>query len=899
MKKIIFVLFTLSLIFNPIKLKATENYSLSIIDPSGSEVYYPEDTIRINWEQENIDKVKIYLQLEPGNVLSITSDMISVDKNLTSSFYDWVIPENILEPGEIEKNDLKIQIIAYDSNIGSVVVYSNNFSIISNEPYLNIYVDPNSPQGNLSYSQDLLTAKFKLQAQGGNLEVNNINIYLRKGSADYFGVKKNLKVIDSTGNQINATNDYEFSTINFVNPIFLNEGETKTISVSIDPYLTFPYYSGEEFSLCAKYLPSNTGNYQGVSSGVGAICANSVTTNEWLASSDLKILSVSTQPAMMAETFNLAVYYQGPLDPDFTPYKIRLINKKDNTSYYADVINKIQNHVDFLLPFGSYQGEFMIDSDNVITENNEDNNIFFKNFAYCGANQSANCEINDNSLNDIILIVSSKDDYYGGKNRTYYEGDENIILMDLDLLNTSENTTLDDLYFAPFNKDSFLENLVNIRLINNGKEIAFVDKTFAASYWSDPNQPKVPGYIQFKNIDLLLQKNQPVNLQVTAELGASLTKTQHSFSYSLNSLGATLSNGEKISYSSASLDVNGQGNLPIKGLNTIIKQKKTTLSDENISNVIIKSITADSVIVKWTSKDSDISSILYGVKNSQNDINMVAKDKKQKTEHTLLISNLSPDTKYYLKILSNSLSDSLIESEVYEFTTINNNLDDDSSKNHSVLQLQRKISALERQVIDLEKKLTKLDQTFIDKHPGTMFLDVENHGRLWYVDPESKNRFYFEDGASALSISSKLATGITYENIQKIPVGISDKLYNLIDSDNDGLSDRLETSLGSDPNRSDTDSDGYSDKQELENGYDPLSNKKYIYSQNLINRLEGKMLLQVSGPNSHGEIWYIKDGKRWYGGTGDSMYEIMKSRSLGATATDIRKIGVGDVLELK
>ena len=59
------------------------------------------------------------------------------------------------------------------------------------------------------------------------------------------------------------------------------------------------------------------------------------------------------------------------------------------------------------------------------------------------------------------------------------------------------------------------------------------------------------------------------------------------------------------------------------------------------------------------------------------------------------------------------------------------------------------------------------------------------------------------------------------------------------------------------------------------------------------------MLLQVSGPNSHGEIWYIKDGKRWYGGTGDSMYEIMKSRSLGATATDIRKIGVGDVLELK
>lgn len=55
------------------------------------------------------------------------------------------------------------------------------------------------------------------------------------------------------------------------------------------------------------------------------------------------------------------------------------------------------------------------------------------------------------------------------------------------------------------------------------------------------------------------------------------------------------------------------------------------------------------------------------------------------------------------------------------------------------------------------------------------------------------------------------------------------------------------------------------------------------------------MMLQVSGPNSHGEIWYIHKGKRWYGGTKDSMYEIMKSLSLGATANNIRKIGVGEV----
>jgi hypothetical protein len=228
----------------------------------------------------------------------------------------------------------------------------------------------------------------------------------------------------------------------------------------------------------------------------------------------------------------------------------------------------------------------------------------------------------------------------------------------------------------------------------------------------------------------------------------------------------------------------------------------------------------------------------------------------------------------------------------------NNDDDSDSDNNDTnrlVLQLQRKITELERQVIDLEIKLTILNQEFADKYAGIMFLDVENYGRLWYVDPSSKNRFYFENGEAALSIGSKLAIGITYEDIQKIPVGIPNKLYNLKDSDGDGLPDRLESALGSDPNNTDTDGDGLSDKQELENGYDPVIDKKFIYNQSLINRLKGKMLLQVSGPNSHGEIWYIHNGKRWYGGTQDSMYEIMKARSLGAIPEDIRKIVVGEV----
>lgn len=287
----------------------------------------------------------------------------------------------------------------------------------------------------------------------------------------------------------------------------------------------------------------------------------------------------------------------------------------------------------------------------------------------------------------------------------------------------------------------------------------------------------------------------------------------------------------------------------------------------------------------------------WAVNGSHENWNWDKIDDYTQTHHVIELKDLKPFTTYKFTV-SGQREAGVVKttSEEYTFTTtVDDSLVDDNQDNEVILRLQRQITALEKQVIELEKRLTQLDNKFAERYAGTMFLDVENQGRLWYVDPESKNRFYFQNGEAALSIGSKLATGITYENLQKIPVGIPDKLYNLKDSDSDGLSDRLESALGSDLNSNDTDGDGIDDKQELENGYNPINNQKYTYNQDLIDRLEGKMLLQVSGPNSHGEIWYVQDGKRWYGGTEDSMYEIMKARSLGAIADDIRKIEVGEV----
>ncbi|MDD3778201.1 MAG: hypothetical protein PHH52_02360 [Patescibacteria group bacterium] len=220
----------------------------------------------------------------------------------------------------------------------------------------------------------------------------------------------------------------------------------------------------------------------------------------------------------------------------------------------------------------------------------------------------------------------------------------------------------------------------------------------------------------------------------------------------------------------------------------------------------------------------------------------------------------------------------------------------DSNKSLVSLVLDRMVSGYEKQLLILEERLTQIDSRFAQKQSGKMLLDVENKGHLWYVDQQSKQRFYLQDGKAALSITSKLALGISYEDINKIPLGVFDKLYNLEDSDSDGLPDRLENAIGLDCFNKDSDNDGRLDKEDVLNAYHPIFQKSFPIDKELASRLEGRMLIQVDGPYSHGEIWYVLGGKRWYAGTTDSMYEIMRTLSLGALSSDIRKIGVGGLV---
>lgn len=181
-----------------------------------------------------------------------------------------------------------------------------------------------------------------------------------------------------------------------------------------------------------------------------------------------------------------------------------------------------------------------------------------------------------------------------------------------------------------------------------------------------------------------------------------------------------------------------------------------------------------------------------------------------------------------------------------------------------------------------------------DELKGKILLQVEENGEAWYIDPESKKRFYLKNGEVAYNALRKFGLGITNENLSKIPVGVEDRFED-VDSDGDGLADQLEEGLKTDPFNYDTDGDGVSDGVEvLNNNTNPLGSGRLVYSSSLVNDLSGRILLQVE---SHGEAWYInpKDGKRYYMKNGDAAYQIMRFLSLGITNSNLSGIPIGNL----
>jgi len=225
--------------------------------------------------------------------------------------------------------------------------------------------------------------------------------------------------------------------------------------------------------------------------------------------------------------------------------------------------------------------------------------------------------------------------------------------------------------------------------------------------------------------------------------------------------------------------------------------------------------------------------------------------------------------------------------------------DPEFSSNTEVLALRERIKRLELRITELEREVvarerqltTRINARLTQQVKGEILLQVEGKGEAWYVDLITGQRFYLQNGQSAYQALQAFGLGITNADLAKIPVGLEERAER-VDSDGDGLDDRLEEALGTDPNNPDSDGDGFKDGDEVKNEYSPRGQGRPSFNRTLAGNLEGRIALQVE---SRGQAWYIHDGKRYYLKDGALAYQIMRYLSLGITNDDIRQIAVGEL----
>ncbi len=243
---------------------------------------------------------------------------------------------------------------------------------------------------------------------------------------------------------------------------------------------------------------------------------------------------------------------------------------------------------------------------------------------------------------------------------------------------------------------------------------------------------------------------------------------------------------------------------------------------------------------------------------------------------------------YYIVLAAILNNGEIIHSNVIQATYLG---DDEEVTPPSFIQSTNSVS---NATVEAEKLLvTNVDQGLINRLRGYILLQVENNGEAWYIDPNSDKKYYLRDREVAFTALREFGLGITNQDISKIPIGLESRFID-VDSDGDGLGDKLEEGLGTDPEKADSDGDGYGDGEEISSGYNPNGPGSLNFDDSMVSRLQGRILLQVE---SGGQAWYINpmDGKRYYMKDGQAAYDIMRFLSLGITNTDLRKISVGDL----
>lgn len=170
---------------------------------------------------------------------------------------------------------------------------------------------------------------------------------------------------------------------------------------------------------------------------------------------------------------------------------------------------------------------------------------------------------------------------------------------------------------------------------------------------------------------------------------------------------------------------------------------------------------------------------------------------------------------------------------------------------------------------------------------GYILLQVEENGEAYYYNPEDDLRYFLGRPQDAFELMRSAGLGITNNDLNKIPIGITQLTGP--DNDNDSLSNAFEDAVGTSNFSADSDGDDYSDRAEIEGHYNPIGEGNWSVDYSVINMLKGKVLLQVE---NNGEAWYVypQDGKRYFLGRPHDAFEVMRRLGMGISNQNLNLI---------
>ncbi len=213
------------------------------------------------------------------------------------------------------------------------------------------------------------------------------------------------------------------------------------------------------------------------------------------------------------------------------------------------------------------------------------------------------------------------------------------------------------------------------------------------------------------------------------------------------------------------------------------------------------------------------------------------------------------------------------------------NLEIKKSAEEKQAQLQGDLSKKEALIKEIQTTLTNKEKETQEMDANLKKVQEELSGKTGEFKKilDEKTAISTQKGECELDLNSadaniynliiKLGRGVSNADLWKIPIANAN--FSGQDTDGDGLSDDIEYSIRTDPNKADSDGDGYTDKDEILKGFNPNGLGSINYDHKFAAANKGKILLQVE---SKGQAWYIgaTDGKRYFLGTPSDAFRVMR-----------------------